>query len=185
MYQEEPNEFEAAATPPPEPKPKPSLALSWVMLGFMTGVLFVWALPKRESAATSAPLEQPQLVVQAAPRFATIEAVFAEWGHYAVWYQDHTEIALWTPATQAYSDCYEVLRTDGAFFFRSINRLTRPLLTHGEQANLETCPLQFTETSAQRSAWLGEKNQETWRSISTAARENMGVAPPVTTAPRP
>jgi hypothetical protein len=50
---------------------------------------------------------------------------------------------------------------------------------------LENCPLQFTETAAQRAAWLGEKNQETWRSISTAARENMGVTPPAPPAPRP
>jgi len=185
MYQEEPNEFEATETPPPEPKPKPSLTPSWVMLGFMIGALFVWALPKRDSTATSAPLEQAQVAVQTPPRFTTIEAVFAEWGHYAVWHQDRTEIALWNSATNTYSDCYEVLRNDEVFFFRSITRLNRPLLTHGEQANLESCPLQFTEINAQRSAWLGGKNQETWRSISTSARENMGVAPPVKTAPRP
>lgn len=185
MYQQEPNEFEAEETPPPEPKPKPSMVPSWVMLGFIVGALFVWALPKREPASASGPLEPSPPTVQAAPRFTTIEAVFAEWGQYAVWHQDRTEIALWNSATQAYSDCYEVLRNDGAFFFRSITRLTLPLLTHGPQANLENCPLQFTETAAQRAAWLGEKNQETWRSISTAARENMGVTPPAPTAPRP
>jgi hypothetical protein len=185
MYQQEPNEFEAEQTPPPEPKPKPSMVPSWVMLGFIVGALFVWALPKRESASASAPPEAPSLVVQATSRLTTIEAVFAEWGQYAVWHQDRTEIALWNSEIQAYSDCYEVLRNDGAFFFRSIPRLTHPLLTHGLQANLENCPIQFTETTAQRTTWLGEKNQETWRSISTAARENMGVASPAPTPPPP
>jgi hypothetical protein len=137
------------------------------------------------SASASAPPEAPSLVVQATSRLTTIEAVFAEWGQYAVWHQDRTEIALWNSEIQAYSDCYEVLRNDGAFFFRSIPRLTHPLLTHGLQANLENCPIQFTETTAQRTTWLGEKNQETWRSISTAARENMGVASPAPTPPPP
>lgn len=182
MYSHEPNEFEREATPPPEPKPKPSMVPSWVLLGFIVGALFVWALPKPESAPTPAPVDSAPPRAPSPPRITTIEAVFAEWGHYAVWHQERTEIALWNSATQAYSDCYEVLRHDGAFFFRSINRLTLPLLTHGPQANLENCPLQFTETAAQRAAWLGEKNQETWRSISTAARENLGGVPP---APRP
>ncbi|MEI8088339.1 MAG: hypothetical protein WCG63_01970 [Opitutaceae bacterium] len=158
---------------------------SWVMLGFIVGVLFVWALPNRQSASASALPVAPSLEVQATSRVTTIEAVFAEWGHFAAWHQDRTEIALWNSETQAFSDCYEVLRNDGAFYFRSITRLTHPQLTHGPQANLENCPIQFTETAAQRSAWLGEKNQETWRSISTAARENMGVVPPAIPPPRP
>jgi hypothetical protein len=185
MYQHEPNEFEAEETPPPQPKPKPSMVPSWVMLGFIVGALFVWALPKRESASTSPPPETPLIEVSATPRVTTIEAVFAEWGQYAIWHQDRTEIALWNSATQAYSECYEVMRNDGAFFFRSITRLSHPLLTHGPQTHLENCPLQFTETVAQRAAWLGEKNQETWRAISTAARENMGMTPPSIPAPRP
>ena len=185
MYPEETPEFEAEQTPPPEPKPKLSIVPSWVMLGFIVGALFVWALPKPQSASASAPPETPSLEVQATSRVTTIEAVFADWGQYAVWHQDRTEIALWNSETMAYSDYYEVLRNDGAFFFRSITRLTHPLLMHGPQANLENCPIQFTETAAQRAAWLGEKNQETWRSISTSARENMGVAPPANPALRP
>ena len=113
--------------------------------------------------------------------------MFAEWGKYAVWDNDLTEVALWSADTKSYSECYEVLRAGGTYFFRTIPHFTRPVLTHGVRTN---SPLQFTETEAQRAEWLGEKRQETWRALSEAARSKTPVpsyapeAPPPRQVPR-
>ena len=186
MYPDEPSEFGEPEAPPPPPKPKPSMAPSWVMLGFIVGALFIWALPNRRTAVAEPPVRSPvaPAALRTPPQLTTIEAVFAEWGQYAVWDRDVTQVALWTSETREYSECYEVLRGGGSYFFRSIPRLTRPVLTHGVRA--DNSPLQFTETEAQRAEWLSEKNQETWRAISSAARENLGpsAAPPPAQTPR-
>lgn len=123
---------------------------SWVTLGFVLGALFVWALPRAEM--TAPPPAPPAPVVQLQrPKVTDIEAVFAEWGHFAVWENDLTEVALWDVDKKSYSIFYEVLRSGDAFYFRSIPRLTRPLLTHGLQSPM---PLQFTETEALRREWV-------------------------------
>jgi hypothetical protein len=171
MYPDEPEETNDGKPAPP-PKAKPSLVPSWIMLGFVVGALFVLALPRSRPAPPR--LEQsestPVTIIKTPPQITMIEAVFAEWGKYAVWDNDITEVALWSSETHAFSDCFEVLRSGGTYFFRSIPRLTRPVLTHGTR---EHSPLQFTETEAQRAEWLGEKRQETWKALSAAARENL------------
>lgn len=171
MYPDEPEET-SDAQPAAPAKSKPSLVPSWLMLGFAVGALFVWALPRPRP--TPPRLEQaeatPVNIIKTPPQITTIEAVFAEWGKTAVWANDITEVALWSSETHAFSDCFEVLRSGGAYFFRSIPRLTRPVLTHGTR---EPSPLQFTETEAQRAEWLGEKRQETWRALSAAARDKL------------
>jgi hypothetical protein len=103
-----------------------------------------------------------------------IEAVFAEWGSAASWENDVTEVALWSGETGSYSQCFQVIRTGGMYFFRSIPRFTRPVLTRGVRDN---SPLQFTESEAQRAEWIGAKNQDTWRALSEAAR-NQAAPPP-------
>jgi len=166
---------------PSEPAPgKPSQVPSWVTLGFVLGALFVLALPRR-----SAEESRPQTAVDtaaarparpaAAPRVTTIEAVFAAWDKYAVWSNDTTEVALWSTETMSYSDCYEVLKTADGYYFRSISRLTRPLLTHGV---VEESPLQFTETMAQRQAWLSEVDRENLKALSEAARQTLPAPEP-------
>lgn len=168
-----PDESEPAPAVPPRP-PKPSMAPSWAMLGFAFGALFILALPSR----TPEPLPQLRPVLTSAPgarepaappRFTTIENVFAEWGRAAVWENDLTEVALWNSEKKSYADCYEVLRSGDGFYFRTIPRLTRPVLTHGVSPN---SPLQFTETQALRDEWLREQQQITVRAFSEAAREN-------------
>ncbi len=109
-----------------------------------------------------------------APKYSTVDAVFEAYGNYAVWSDDRTEIALWSPEEKKYSDCYEVVRVDGDVYFRPISALTRPLLTHGIPEN---APLQFTETERQRQEWLGEVQKENFR----AFMGNTGT--PVTPAP--
>ena len=123
---------------------------SWVTLGFVLGALFVWALPQGEK--TAAPPAGKLLTVQLnRPKTTEIEAVFAVWGHFAVWENDLTEDALWDVDKHTYSICYEVLRNGETLYFRSIPRLTRPVLTHGIHV---VTPLQFTETEAMRREWL-------------------------------
>jgi hypothetical protein len=127
---------------------------SWVSLGFVIGALFVWSLPREsrttgtagESSASRGPVVQ-----LARPKATDIEAVFAEWGRYAVWDNDLTEVALWDVDRKSYTIFYEILRSGDASYFRSIPRLTRPILTHGVPHG---CPLQFTETEEQRREWL-------------------------------
>ena len=124
---------------------------SWVTLGFVLGALFVWALPHVENNLAPPPATLATTVRLERPQLTEIEAVFAEWGHFAVWENDVTEVALWDVDKRSYAICYEVLRSGENFYFRSIPRLTRPVLTHGLH---ETMPLQFTETEAMRREWL-------------------------------
>ncbi len=174
MYPDEPEDFGQPPPPRPELPPKPSMAPSWVLLGFGIGVLFIWMLPNSETPAAVNLEPSPAPVARSAPQIAVIEAVFAEWGSAASWENDVTEIALWSSETGSYSQCFQVIRTGGMYFFRSIPRLTRPVLTRGVRDN---SPLQFTESEAQRAEWIGAKNQETWRALSEAAR-NQAAPPP-------
>ncbi len=181
MYPEEPDEFREAAPPRPPTPPKPSMAPSWVLLGFVVGAVFVWMLPRSAAPSAVSRIEAPPVAVaKTPPQIAVIEAVFAEWGSAASWENDVTEVALWSGETKSFSICFQVLRTGGQYFFRSIPRLTRPVLTRGVR---DDSPLQFTESDAQRAEWIGAKNQETWRAISEAARKQS--VPPPTIAPAP
>jgi hypothetical protein len=155
---------------------------SWVMLGFLLGALFMWSLPRPPAAAPAPPMAvEIKAVVPSSPppppRLMAIEAMFAQWGKLAVWENDVTEVALWTPETKKFSDYFEVIRSGENLYFRSIPRLTRPILTHGVKQNL---PLQFTETEAQREDWL--------RDVQNAARRpkyDQGVlVPSMDQAPR-
>ena len=130
---------------------------SWVTLGFVLGALFVWALPRVENTLVPPPPAQPAAVRLERPKLTEIEAVFAEWGHFAVWDNDLTEVAMWDVDRQTYSICYEVLRSGENLYFRSIPRLTRPVLNHGLHG---TMPLQFTETEALRREWLDRGRYE-------------------------
>jgi hypothetical protein len=174
MYPDEPEDFGQPPPSRPELPPKPSMAPSWVLLGFGIGVLFIWMLPPSEPPAAAGLEPAAAPVARSAPQIAVIEAVFAEWGSAASWENDVTEVALWSSETGSYSQCFQVIRTGGMYFFRSIPRLTRPVLTRGVRDN---SPLQFTESEAQRAEWIGAKNQETWRALSEAAR-NQAAPPP-------
>jgi hypothetical protein len=172
---------ETPSKPIPE---KPSQIPSWVTLGFVLGALAVMALPKR------APVAPPPAAVQEAkpdpvkaepPKLTTIEAVFGAWDKYAVWSNDTTEVALWSAATNSFSECYEVIRNGSEYFFRSIPELTRPVLTHGV---VENSPLQFTETARQREEWLSDVNKENWKALAAGAHDALAPsqAPPASPA---
>jgi hypothetical protein len=173
---------EETPAPSPPSSDKPSLAPSWAMVGFVLGALFVLALPRQsteEPAPTIAPGPAPaEPAVKkplAPPRISTIEAVFDAYGQYAVWDHDTTEVALWNPASESFSDCFEVLRTPEGFYFRSIPKLTRPVLTHGVKAD---SPLRFTETAEQRDEWLNAINEEDWHILQESIKDKASPKSP-------
>jgi hypothetical protein len=155
---------------------------SWIMLGFVLGALFVLALPPLgnktvapppstisvERAKPAAPAEPPQLT--------TIEAVFEVWKDYAVWSDDTTEVVAWNAEKKAFSDIYEVRRLGGAYYFRTLPRLTRRIVTHGKPPPTE-CPLQFTETEEQYREWHEHGRKE--RPLERDWRPTQDLVPPV------
>jgi hypothetical protein len=165
---------------PPVPA-KPSMVPSWIMLGFALGALFVWALPRRPEAPVREPVAPtPTPLVR---RFSTVEAVFEQWGQYASWSDNTTQIALWSGETNSFSECYEAVRVGEAVYFRSIPALTRPILTHG--ILIDGCPLQFTETAAQHEQWLAQVRDENGRQFVKGVREAFGPDPVPSPVPTP
>lgn len=161
-------------TPSPTPRPgQLSKTPSWLLLGFILGAGFVWLLP--QPAPKAPPIVQREKPAPpAAPKkrdLMVIEAVFTAHGAPAVWVDDLTEVALWNTETGAYDQFYEVLRSGGSYYYRPIDRLTRPVLTHGDVRT--DGPLLFTETEAMRQAWLREKAQEDWRAISDSFKSTV------------
>ncbi|HWA08558.1 MAG TPA: hypothetical protein VG838_03740 [Opitutaceae bacterium] len=179
---DEPDESRESAPPSRRLSKTPS----WIMLGFLLGAMFVWSLPrpKEAPAVAAAPVKAEAPPAPSAPRLTAVEAVFEEWGQYAVWDNDVTEVALWNPQANAFTDYFEVLRTGDRLYFRSIPRLTRPVLTRGVKEN---APMLFTESAAHREEWLRQVREENIRAFSDAARETFNPAhpPPPVSQPAP
>ncbi|MSU25365.1 MAG: hypothetical protein EXS32_16290 [Opitutus sp.] len=173
---------ESGENRPPSPS-QLSKTPSWVMLGFVLGAIFVIALPRREPPP--APLAAPEMKAPApvalskpgVERAIFFEDVFAEWQRPAVWENDLTEVAFWSEARRAFSDCYEVLRVDGKFYFRSIPHLTRPV-SRRTPAN---SPLLFTVPAADEAGERGAG--EGLGRFFGAPRAD--VKPPVPARPKP
>jgi hypothetical protein len=151
----------------PIPRSRLSKTPSWITVGFILGVLFMLSLPKQEERPKpDARFEKPIPTVRLErPKITEAEAVFADWEHYAVWHDDFTEIGLWDTEKQSYSIFFEVYRRDGVYYFRSIPRLTRPVLKRGVP---QQSPLQFTETEESRRAWLEHGQFEPQREPATS-----------------
>lgn len=130
--------------------PTPRHPLPFVLtLGFALGLGFGWfvfspaeAAKEAIRPAVTAPRPEPPAMPRDAGSLAGVEEMFQRWGGYAVWENDLTEFAAWSPRRQRHADCYEVLRRNGQFYFRRIPALTRPRIDHGLRADL---PLAFTE----------------------------------------
>lgn len=164
---DEPNE--------PASPPRPSKTPSWVLLGFVLGALVVWMMP-RENARSSAPIEKITTIQLDRPKATDIEAVFHDWGRYAVWDRDITEVALWDVDKKQYSIFYEILRRGETsrgweYYFRSIPKLTRPILTHGVRV---ASPLLYTETEEMRQEWLARGDPGTLPDSSSRDQTTSG-----------
>lgn len=186
------------------PKENLSRTPSWIMVGFVLGVLAVLGFQHETgrqrsaaaAAAAAAPATPPEPVPEVAPNPATlpdrpsldaIEAVFSEWGRYARWEDDRTEVALWNSRTSGFTDYFEVLRSERGFFFRPLTRLSRPF-TEGNPP--PESPLRFTEPAAEREARragrLKPADDEAleagpWRTAPASDRPRSSLEP---TAPR-
>jgi hypothetical protein len=145
------------------PKEDLSKTPSWIMVGFVLGMIAVLgfqhemqrsAAQAADTVAKAPPPPEPEPVsnvtkVTDLPSLAVIEAVFTEWGSYARWEEERTEVALWNSTTGEFSDFFEVVRVADDLYFRSIMRLTRPLTD--AKPPLEA-PLRFTESAEEQEA---------------------------------
>jgi hypothetical protein len=157
------------------PTPGLSKTPSWIMLGFVLGALFFWALPRSKTTApVVAPVaatvvtDKPAAKPIPTPRMTAVEAIFSEWGKYAVWENDVTEVALWNPDVNRFADFFEVIRVNGNYYFRSIPRFTHPVLNHGVP---KEAPMQFSETEEHRQRFLQDVTEENRRGFSDAVRD--------------
>ena len=135
---------------------KLSTSSSWVTLGFLLGAATVWAYLKNQ--VPMAPAAPVVLSAWPTPKrlepapLTIVEAVFAQYAEHAVWDKNTTEIALWRADTRAFSEFYEVRRIGEEYYFRSIPKLTRLLLSRKPLGN--EVPIKFTETEEQYREWF-------------------------------
>jgi hypothetical protein len=151
---------------PPEPRP-PSQVPSWIMLGFVLGVLVMFGWQRERPRVPDEPTAGPAIVelkpappanpatavnelrIEDQPSLSIVEALFEQYRPYAFWEDDRTEIGVWNTRTLAFSDLFEVVRTDTGTYYRSIPSLTRlPVENYGPPGS----PLLFTESTTQRAA---------------------------------
>lgn len=164
--------------------PKLSRTPSWVMLGFVLGALFVYAMMRQDEPEAPVAVQarvseapQPPPPVRRTATLSTIEAVFAVWGKYATWTEDVTEVALWNKEERKFADFYEVRRIGGVYYFRSIPELTRRVIRHGKV--MPDSPLQFTETEEEYREWLEHGRSETRPEVEAVrAPSPPGITPP-------
>ena len=132
------------------------------MLGFVLGGIFVYTMqryfvPAVPPAAALAPTEQTLPPAVAAPVPAetppqrlpllALEEIFETYQHHALWDVDTTQVALYNPVTHSLSEYLEVLREGDKFYYRTIPRLTRPIVDRGLDPRSR---VQFTEPSGPR-----------------------------------
>lgn len=136
---------------------KPSQTPSWVMAGFLAGVVTMWFFQNKHTpepeepapamAAEPASEPAPEPAGEGAYSAQVVAALFDTYRDWVWWTDDRTEIAVWNNDTLSFSDHYEVIRTLEADYFRPIDRFSRlPLPGYGP----ENSPILFTETAEQR-----------------------------------
>ncbi|MBT5903834.1 MAG: hypothetical protein HOH58_17170 [Opitutaceae bacterium] len=132
---------------------------SWLMVGFLAGVITMWLFrsPAPESPVAPLPVDPPvPVAVESVPveetaaqeaSLAFAEAIFDTFRDWVFWTDDKTQIALWNTGSMSFSDRFEVIRTLEGDYFRSISEFTRlPLPGYGPPNS----PILFTETTEQR-----------------------------------
>jgi hypothetical protein len=163
---------------------------SWITLGFVLGALFVYSLPREDKAAppTILPVATPPVQRLERPKLSDIEAVFEEWGRYALWADDITQVALWDTEKHDYSIFYEVLRSGGHYYFRSISRIER-FVPPNDIRLPPNSPLRFARMLVGDLPAPGPARERELRpSLETMAPQRpspSGTAPPVKALPPP
>jgi hypothetical protein len=129
---------------PPVPREKLSKTPSWIMVGFVLGCLFAYVAdrelekrrvkipdPAAPAIVAAPPIEKSPAVPLSAMRLSMneVDAMFQQFTDKAVWENDITEVAVWNPVTNKFSDLVEVMRSGGLYYYRPITRLTRPLIS--------------------------------------------------------
>ncbi|PTY07770.1 hypothetical protein DB347_05970 [Opitutaceae bacterium EW11] len=153
----------------PKSKREPlSKTPSWIMLGIVIGAVLGTAAQtqwqkreqaRAEAAQKAAPVPKPEPPPAPKPEpvhlpLTEMEAVFEKWAEDADWVHDVTQVAFWNPVTNQYSEYVEVLRNGEDLYFRSVPKLTRPLIDQPKDPN---APIRFTETEeehAKKSRWI-------------------------------
>jgi hypothetical protein len=140
----------------------------WLTLGSALGLGIAWlasgtgdeSSPKH-SAAPPAPRSSPPVpeLASSRPTLDRIEDLFMTWGGYCVWKDNLTQFAAWRKPAGPPTDYYEVRRSGGKFYFRTLPRADWPLIDHGQ---LVRCPLWFAEP---------------WETQEQFYRENPSIAP--------
>jgi hypothetical protein len=159
------------ADTPEKRQDKLSKIPSWIMVGFIIGALFSLGVqrelakreqqkpavkqPVPEPAAVKTPPPSSTTVLKEKTSLAAIENVFSQFESSAVWRNDVTEVALWNAETNKYSECFEVIRSGEAFYFRTIPQLTRPVIRPNLTPDL---PLRFTEPEDVQMKRIKENN---------------------------
>jgi hypothetical protein len=148
---------------PPVPREKLSKTPSWIMVGFVFGCVFAYVAnremekrrpkPTVEPPVVTRPVEQAPAVPLSAMRLSQneVDAIFRQFAAGAVWENDITEVAVWNPVMKKFSDLVEVMRSGEYFYYRPIQRLTRPLISIEPEPGVL---LLFTETEAARETRL-------------------------------
>lgn len=167
-----------------------NLAPIWITLGFAAGAVFSW-LVSGESPSKVRETPPSELKSEPAPpatiSLVALEQNFRRWGGYAVWEDDWTEFA----AREARPDrpllFVQVRRANGNFYFRTIPKLTRPVIDHGPRTNL---PFAFTEPAWMREAFYRDnpdydRNQEPFVELPPRAPERFALPPPRPPAAQP
>lgn len=146
----------------PEPKStRESLSKtpSWIMLGAVIGAAAGWSVKdyqiSREREATEAqarataaaaakPAPAPAPVPKPEPTelsLSDMEAIFEKWQDKAMWRNELTEVVFWDRVSNQYKFPVEVQRNGDQYFYRTIPKLTRPLM-EGYVPN--DSPIKFT-----------------------------------------
>ena len=138
-------------------------APTWLATGLFLGCLMGWCLFRTAPAAAPRVAVARPAPAPAVPAtlstLAEVENLFRLWGGYAVWEDDLTEIiVLRVQLGRLHPEYFQVVRVGRGFYFRTLSRLTRPLIDHGELAR---CPLAFTEPQWMHEQYYREHAGET------------------------
>lgn len=149
---------------PPVPREKLSRTPSWIMVGFVLGCIFAYVAERELDKRRPKPVAEAAAPSRVAPPVAApetppsmrlsqneVDAMFRQVADQAVWENDLTQIAVWNPLTQKFSDFVEVMRSGEHFYYRPMPRLTRPLITAEADGGVLVL---FTETEALRAKRL-------------------------------